>query len=140
MLNVAAGNGNAALAAARRWCDVTSTDYVPTLVEGGRLRAEAEGQTVTFQEAHAENLPFEGRQLRRNHVHLGVVFTPSRERAASEMLRVCKPSGKIGLANWTPTGLIGQVFKCMGSQLSASGGFEAASSLGHRGAAEGVIR
>ncbi|MFI5072298.1 MAG: class I SAM-dependent methyltransferase, partial [Terriglobales bacterium] len=114
VLDVAAGNGNATLAAARRWCDVTSTDYVPSLLENGRARATAEGQTIQFKEADAESLPFQNGEFDAVMSTFGVMFTPNQNRAAAEMLRVCKPGGKIGMANWTPAGFIGQIFRCIG--------------------------
>jgi SAM-dependent methyltransferase len=122
VLDVAAGNGNATLAAARRWCDVTSTDYVPTLLERGRRRAEAEGLAVTFQEADAEALPFPDSSFDVVLSTFGVMFTPDQDRAAAEMLRVCKPGGKIGLANWTPDGFIGQLFKTIGQHVPPAPG------------------
>ena len=115
VLDVAAGNGNVTLAAARRWCEVTSTDYVPSLLEGGRARASAEGLKIAFKEADAEALPFDDGAFDAVVSTFGVMFTPNQERAASELLRVCKPGGQIGLANWTPDGFIGQ----WRSQLSA---------------------
>ncbi|MFB9267307.1 class I SAM-dependent methyltransferase [Bradyrhizobium erythrophlei] len=117
VLDVAAGNGMASLAAARRWCEVTSTDYVAALLERGRARAAAEGMTITFQEADAENLPFADNSFDVVLSTFGVMFTPNQERAAAELLRVCKPKGQIGLANWTPDGFIGQVFKTLGKYL-----------------------
>jgi ubiquinone/menaquinone biosynthesis C-methylase UbiE len=114
VLDVAAGNGMASLAAARRWCDVTSTDYVPALLERGRARATAEGWQIDFAEADAENLPFADNHFDAVLSTFGVMFTPNQERAAAELVRVCKPQGKIGLANWTPDGFIGQVFKTLG--------------------------
>jgi len=114
VLDVAAGNGNATLAAARRWCAVTSTDYVPSLLARGRARAQAEGLSVTFEEADAEALPFDDGTFDAVVSTFGVMFTPNQDRAASEMLRVCKPGGKIGLANWTPGGFVGQMFKVIG--------------------------
>jgi len=114
VLDVAAGNGNGSLAAARRWCDVTSTDYVVALLERGRERAEAERLPMTFQEADAENLPFPDRSFDNVISIFGVMFTADHDRAAAELLRVCKPGGSIGLANWTPEGFIGQVFKTIG--------------------------
>ena len=123
VLDVAAGNGNATLAAARRWCDVTSTDYVPALLESGRRRAEADGYNVHFQEADAENLPFEDASFDAVLSTFGVMFTPNQERAAAEMLRVCKPGGgKIGLANWTPAGFVGQIFRTIGKHLPPPAG------------------
>ncbi len=111
VLDVAAGNGNATLAAARRWCDVTSTDYVPALLEAGRARAQAEGHKIRFKEADAENLPFSDASFDAVISTFGVMFTPDQDKAAQELIRVCKPGGKIGLANWTPDSFIGQVFK-----------------------------
>ncbi|HWV53966.1 class I SAM-dependent methyltransferase, partial [Pseudorhodoplanes sp.] len=111
VLDVAAGNGNVSLAAARRWCDVTSTDYVPALLERGRERAAAEHLPITFKEADAEALPFADEAFDTVVSTFGVMFTPDQDRAASEMIRVCKRGGKIGLANWTPDGFIGQLFK-----------------------------
>jgi SAM-dependent methyltransferase len=114
VLDVAAGNGNATLAAARRWCDVTSTDYVPALLERGHARAEAEGWTVRFKQADAEALPFVDGGFDAVVSTFGVMFTPNQDKAAAELLRVCKSGGKIGLANWTPDGFIGQLFKTIG--------------------------
>jgi ubiquinone/menaquinone biosynthesis C-methylase UbiE len=104
VLDVAAGNGNATLAAARRWCKVTSTDYVPALLERGRERAAAERLTVEFREADAEALPFKDGTFDAVLSTFGVMFTPDQDKAAAELLRVCKRGGKIGLANWTPGG------------------------------------
>ena len=117
VLDVAAGNGNATLAAARRWCDVTSTDYVAALLDRGRDRARAEHLDVTFLPADAEALPFPDATFDAVLSTFGVMFTPDQDRAAAEMLRVCRPGGRIGLANWTPDGFIGQVFKTLGSHL-----------------------
>ena len=114
VLDVAAGNGNATLAAARRWCDVISTDYVPALLERGRARAGAEGLAVQFREADAENLPFENEAFDVVVSTFGAMFTPNQEKAAAELVRVCKAGGKIGLANWTPGSLIGELFKLIG--------------------------
>jgi ubiquinone/menaquinone biosynthesis C-methylase UbiE len=117
VLDVAAGNGNVSLAAARRWCNVVSTDYVPALLERGRARATAEGLTVEFKEADAEALPFADESFDVVVSTFGVMFTPNQERAAAELLRVCRSGGRIGLANWTPEGFIGQVFKTLGKHL-----------------------
>ncbi|MFL6819867.1 MAG: class I SAM-dependent methyltransferase [Bradyrhizobium sp.] len=117
VLDVAAGNGMASLAAARRWCRVTSTDYVPALLQNGRARAEAEGHQIEFMEADAEDLPFENGSFDVVLSTFGVMFTPNQDRAAAELLRVCKAKGRIGLANWTPEGFIGQVFKTLGKYL-----------------------
>lgn len=130
VLDVAAGNGNASLAAARRWCEVTSTDYVPSLLEHGRARAQADGYDIHFQEADAENLPFADAEFDSVLSTFGVMFTPNQERAAAELLRVCKPGGKIGLANWTPTSFVGRIFKCLGKFLPAPVGVKPPSAWG----------
>jgi SAM-dependent methyltransferase len=117
VLDVAAGNGNATLAAARRWCDVTSTDYVPSLLEAGRARAQADGFTIRFQEADAENLPFPDASFDVVLSTFGVMFTPNQDQAAAELVRVCRPGGRIGLANWTPDSFIGQLFKTIGKYV-----------------------
>jgi ubiquinone/menaquinone biosynthesis C-methylase UbiE len=122
VLDVAAGNGNATLAAARRWCEVTSTDYVATLLESGRERAHAEGHAIRFQEADAENLPFRDASFDAVMSTFGVMFTPDQDRAASELARVCRPGGRIGLANWTPESFIGQLFKTIGKYLPPAPG------------------
>jgi ubiquinone/menaquinone biosynthesis C-methylase UbiE len=113
VIDVAAGNGNASLAAARRFADVTSTDYVPGLLEQGRLRAEADRLPMTFQVADAEQLPFPDSSFDVALSSFGVMFAPNQERAASELLRVVRPGGRIGLASWTPQGFIGQLFELM---------------------------
>ena len=122
VLDVAAGNGNATLAAARRWCDVVSTDYVPSLLERGRLRAGAEGLPIEFKEADAEALGFADASFDVVVSTFGVMFTPDQDKAAAELTRVCKPGGKIGLANWTPEGFIGQLFKTLGKYLPPPAG------------------
>jgi len=122
VLDVAAGNGNATLAAARRFADVTSTDYVGALLDQGKKRAEAEGLPVKFQQADAENLPFPGESFDVVLSTYGVMFTPDQARAANEMLRVCRPGGKIGLANWTPEGFIGKLFKIIGKYVPPAPG------------------
>ncbi len=111
VLDVAAGDGNASLAAARRFAHVTSTDYVPELLEQGRRRAEAERLTVAFRVADAENLPFSGQSFDVVLSTFGVMFAPNQERVAHELLRVTKPGGRIGLASWTPEGFIGRLFE-----------------------------
>ena len=113
VLDVAAGNGNATLAFARRWNRVTSTDYVATLLDHGRARAKSEGLDVAFQVADAEALPFEDAAFDGVVSTFGVMFTPNQQQAARELVRVCRSGGKIGLANWTPDGFIGQVFNAV---------------------------
>lgn len=122
VLDVAAGNGNATLAAARRWADVTSTDYVPALLERGQARAAAEGLAVSFQEADAEALPFADGSFDVVLSVFGVMFTPDQEQAARELLRVCRPGGRIGLANWTPESFIGNLFRTIGTYIPPAPG------------------
>jgi SAM-dependent methyltransferase len=122
VLDVAAGNGNATLAAARRWCDVTSSDYVPTLLERGRARASAEGLPVKFEQADAENLQYAQGSFDVVMSTFGVMFTPDQEKAAAEMARVCKSGGRIGLANWTPTSFVGEIFKLIGRYIPPAAG------------------
>jgi ubiquinone/menaquinone biosynthesis C-methylase UbiE len=122
VLDVAAGNGNATLAAARRFADVVSTDYVGALLERGRERAAAERLSVAFEEADAEKLPFADASFDVVLSTFGVMFTPDQQRAANELLRVCRPGGKIGLANWTPEGFIGQLFKTIGKYVPPAPG------------------
>jgi ubiquinone/menaquinone biosynthesis C-methylase UbiE len=122
VLDVAAGNGNAALAAARRWCDVVATDYVPALLDRALERAAADRLCITFREADAEALPFSDETFDAVMSTFGVMFTPDQDRAATELLRVCKTGGKIGLANWTPEGFIGQLFKTIGQHVPPPAG------------------
>ncbi|WP_374440638.1 methyltransferase domain-containing protein [Stella sp.] len=117
VLDVAAGNGNASLAAARRGCEVVSTDYVPALLERGRERAQADRLAIEFRQADAEALPFADASFDAVLSTFGVMFTPDQDKAAAEMLRVCRPGGRIGLANWTPEGFIGQLFRTMAGHL-----------------------
>jgi ubiquinone/menaquinone biosynthesis C-methylase UbiE len=133
VLDVAAGNGNASLAAARRWADVTSTDYVAALLERGRAKADAERLSVTFQEADAEDLPFEDSSFDVVLSVFGVMFTPNQEQAAQELLRVCRPGGTIGLANWTPDGFIGHVFRTIGKYVPPPAGVKPPSLWGTEG-------
>jgi len=120
------------LAAARRWCDVTSTDYVPALLARGRKRAEAEGWNIEFMEADAEALPFKDNSFDAVVSSYGVMFTPNQDKAAAELLRVCKSGGKIGLANWTPEGFIGQIFKTIGKRLPPPAGVKSPALWGTR--------
>jgi SAM-dependent methyltransferase len=124
VLDVAAGNGNATLAFARRWSKVTSTDYVEVLLTRGRMRAVSEGLEVAYQVADAEKLPFPDGTFDAVVSTFGVMFTPNQKQAAAEMLRVCRPGGKIGMANWTPAGFIGQVFKTLGGHVPPPAGVQ----------------
>lgn len=122
VLDVAAGNGNASLAAARRYAEVTATDYVPALLEQARRRAEADRLAIRFQVADAEELPFPDHSFDVALSTFGVMFTPRQERSAAELLRVVRPGGRIGLASWTPEGFIGDLFKLVGSLLPPPAG------------------
>jgi SAM-dependent methyltransferase len=122
VLDVAAGNGNATLAAARRFATVTSTDYVPGLLERGRRRAEADGFKVTFEVADAEALPFPNQQFDVVLSTFGVMFAPDHEQAAAEMMRVCRPGGRIGLACWTPAGFLGELFRVVAGYVPPTPG------------------
>ena len=122
VLDVAAGNGNATLAAARRFADVTSTDYVPALLERGRARAAAEGLVVKFKVADAEDLPFGDASFDVALSTFGSMFTPDHARTAREMLRVVRSGGRIGLASWTPEGFLGGLFKAIGAYVPPPAG------------------
>jgi len=117
VLDVACGNGNASLAAARRFCEVVGIDYVPMLLDEARERAKAEGLPVDFREGDAEDLPFEDASFDVVLSTLGVMFAPNQQKAAAELLRVCKPGGKIGMASWVPDGYIGDLFRTMGKYV-----------------------
>ncbi len=130
ILDVAAGNGNASLAVARRFCRVTSTDYVPALLEKGRRRAEAEDLDIEFQVADAQKLDYADASFDGVISTFGVMFAPDQEAAASELIRVCRPGGKIALSSWTPPGFVGRLCKTIGSHMSASPGFRAPANWG----------
>lgn len=122
VLDVAAGNGNATLAAARRFADVTSTDYVLALLDKGRGRARAEGLDVHFEVADAEALPYEAGSFDVALSTFGVMFAPDHASAARELIRVVRPGGRIGMANWTPEGFIGRLFKIIGTHVAPPAG------------------
>jgi ubiquinone/menaquinone biosynthesis C-methylase UbiE len=122
VLDVACGNGNAALAAARRFCAVTAVDYVPALLERGRQRAAAEGLPVEFVEGDAEALPFPERSFDVALSTYGVMFASDQERAAQELARVVRPGGRIALANWTPDGFVGRLLATVGKYVPPPAG------------------
>ena len=124
VLDIAAGNGNATLAAAHRFAEVTSTDYVPALLEKGAARAVAEGLDVKFEVADAEALPFPDASFDVALSSFGVMFTPDHRRSSAEMLRVVRSGGRIGLASWTPEGFIGQLFKVVGKHVPPPAGLQ----------------
>jgi ubiquinone/menaquinone biosynthesis C-methylase UbiE len=130
VLDVAGGNGNASLAAARRFCKVVSTDFVPALLEQSSRRAAADGLAIDYREADAEALPFADAAFDNVVSTFGVMFAPNQAQAASELLRVCKPGGRIGLANWTPDGFIGQLFKVIGRYLPPPAGLSSPAAWG----------
>lgn len=130
VLDVAAGNGNATLAAARRGCRVTSTDYVPELLKRGEERARAEHLDVVFQTADVEALPFDNGAFDAVISTFGVMFAPDQAQAAKELARVCRSGGRIGLANWTPQGFIGQMFKTLGRHVPPPAGAQPPSRWG----------
>lgn len=130
VLDVAAGNGNASLAAARRFCKVVSTDYVPSLLEQSRIRATAEKLSIDYREADAEALPFDDASFDNVVSTFGVMFAPNQELAAAEMIRVCKKGGKIGLANWTPDSFVGQIFKTVGKHVPPPPGVNSSAAWG----------
>ncbi len=124
VIDIAAGNGNATLAAARRFARVTSTDYVPALLQRGRERADAEGLQVSFRVADADALPFPDASFEVAVSTFGVMFAPDHPRAAQEMLRVVRDGGRIAMANWTPEGLVGQLFKLIGKHVPPPAGLK----------------
>ena len=139
VLDVAAGNGNATLAAARRFADVTSTDYVPALLDKGRERARAEGLSVQFETADVENLPFADGAFDVVLSTYGCMFAPDHARTASEMMRVLRPGGRIGMANWTPAGFIGRLFKVIGAHLPPPAGLQSPALWGSKAHLEALF-
>ena len=139
VLDVAAGNGNATLAAARRFAEVVSTDYVGALLERGRERAKADRLPVTFLEADAENLPFETGSFDVVLSTFGVMFAPDHETAASELVRVCRRGGRIGLANWTPESFIGRLFKLIGQYVPPAPGVRSPALWGTKAYLRGLV-
>ncbi len=124
VLDVATGSGNTALAAARRFCEVTGVDYVPALLERGRERAAAERLEIAFRDGDAEKIPFADASFDVVLSTVGVMFAPDQEKAADELLRVCRPGGKIGLASWTPDGFAGEMPKVFARYVPPPPGLE----------------
>ena len=140
VLDVAAGNGNATIAAARRFADVTSTDYVPALLDASKARAEAQGlDNITFQVADAEALPFADEAFDVTLSTFGVMFTPDQQEAARELVRVTRKGGKIAMANWTPEGFIGQIFKTLGGHMPPPPGVKSPALWGNEAALEAMF-
>lgn len=117
VLDVACGNGNAALAAARRFCTVTGVDYVPALLERAGDRARADGLAIELIDGDAERLPFVDGRFDVALSTFGIMFAPDQAQAAREILRVVRPGGRIGLANWTPEGFVGQLLRTVGRHV-----------------------
>jgi SAM-dependent methyltransferase len=132
VLDVACGNGNATLAAARRFARVMGTDYVPSLLDKAMVRARAENLSIDFREADAEALPFEDGSFDVVLSTYGVMFAPNQALAATELLRVCRRGGRIGLANWTPTGFIGALLRLVGKHVPPLPGLMSPSLWGKR--------
>jgi len=124
VLDVATGSGNTAIAAARRLSSVTGMDYEPTLLGRARARAAAEGFTIDFQEGDSEQLPAASGAYDVVLSTLGVMFSPNQAQAARELLRVCRPGGTIGLANWTPEGWIGDMLRTVGRHVAPPAGLQ----------------
>jgi len=124
VLDVATGSGNTALSAARRFCDVTGIDYVPSLLEQARQRAAAEGSPIAFTEGDAEAIPFPDASFDVVLSTVGAMFAPNQEQVAHELLRVCKPGGKIGMVNWTPDGYVGALFRTTGQHVPPPAGLK----------------
>ncbi|NKB54155.1 MAG: methyltransferase domain-containing protein [Rhizobiaceae bacterium] len=132
VLDVAGGNCNATAAFARRRCEVTSTDYVQSLVDGGQMRAEVEGLNVRFQRADTEDLPFDEASFDVVASTFGVMFAANQQQAAAELLRVCRSGGKIALANWTPRGFVGELFKMLNEHVPLAAGVQSPTQWGDK--------
>ena len=137
VLDVATGSGNTAISAARRFCGVTGIDYIPELIEDARRRAEVEGMEITFDVGDAEDLPYPDATFDAVLSTLGVMFAPDQEKVAEELLRICRPGGKIGLANWTPDGFIGNMFRTLGKHVPPPPGIKPPRPSGVDGAGRG---
>jgi SAM-dependent methyltransferase len=118
VLDVACGTGHVAIEAARTFCDVIGVDYVEELVETARKRASAEGLAIEFEVADAEALPFPDASFEYVLSAIGVMFTADHDQAAAELVRVCRPGGQVGVANWTAEGFIGRLLKTVGAHVS----------------------
>lgn len=132
VLDVASGNGGCAIASARRFCEVTSTDFVPDLLEQAARRAESEGLAMKTQLADAQDLPFEDESFDVVTSTFGAMFAPDQQKVADELLRVCRSGGRIGMANWVPDSVIGEVFRLTGQFVPPPPGIAAASGWGTR--------
>jgi SAM-dependent methyltransferase len=140
VLDVATGSGNAALAAARRGCGAVGVDYVPALLECGRVRAATEHLDVEFVEGDAENLPFADASFDAVVSIYGAMFAPDHRRAAAELARVCRPGGRIALASWTPDGFIGETFRVFSRYLPPPPGLQPPVRWGDRDYLDSLFR
>ena len=139
VLDVATGSGNAALAAARRGCEVVGIDYVPALLDRARRRAEAEGVVADFQEGDAEALAFDDGSFDIVSSVFGAMFAPDQERTANELIRVCRPGGRIGLVAHTPDGFIGNLFRTIGAHVPPPAGLRSPIQWGTEARLEGLF-
>jgi ubiquinone/menaquinone biosynthesis C-methylase UbiE len=139
VLDVAAGNGNATLAAARRFAIVTSTDYVPSLLDKGRARAQAEGFDIRFQDADVMDLPFPDASFDVVVSTFGAMFAPDQQRTADEVMRVLRSGGRLAMANWTPESFIGRLFKLMGRHVPPPAGLKSPALWGNEAHVTGLF-
>ena len=130
VLDVAAGNGNASLPAARRFADVLATDYVPELLDEAQRRADADGLALRTQVADAQALPFPDGEFDVVMSTIGAMFAPDQEAVASELARVCRSGGQIGMANWTPDSMVGDMFRTVASYVPPPPGVQPAVAWG----------
>jgi SAM-dependent methyltransferase len=124
VLDVATGSGNAALAAARRFADVVGIDYVPSLLDSARVRAQAEGLDIDFRVGDAEALDFADDSFDVVLSACGAMFAPDHQQTASELVRVCRPGGRVGMVNWCPDGYVGALFRAIAGHLPPPAGLE----------------
>jgi SAM-dependent methyltransferase len=132
VLDVAAGNGNASLPAARRFADVLSTDYVPALLEETRRRADADGVVLRMEVADAQALPYDDGSFDVVMSTIGAMFAPDQSAVAREMTRVCRSGGRIGMANWTPDSMVGDMFRTVSRHVPPPQGLQPAVAWGTR--------
>jgi SAM-dependent methyltransferase len=125
VLDVATGNGGTAIAAARRFCEVTGSDYVPELLARARERARGERFAIAFEHGDAEALPYADASFDAVLSTFGVMFVADHRAAAAELVRVCRPGGTIALASWTPTGFVGQMLRTIGAHVPPPAGVAA---------------
>lgn len=130
VLDVAAGNGAASLAAARRWAEVTALDFVDHLLESARTAAEVHGLELRTQVGDAQELPFADDSFDVVLSTYGAMFAPDQQRVADELVRVCRPGGRIGMTNWTPDSMLGDIFRTIGAHVPPPPGLRPATQWG----------